>query len=80
MNCWVALTRTDCAAGVTAIETSAGLAVRFVCVLMLPELTVIIAVPGATPLARPALFTVMTDVSEEAHVTELVRFPVVWSE
>jgi hypothetical protein len=47
---------------------------------MLPELAVIIAMPGAIPVARPALFTVMTDVSGEAHVTELVRFPVVWSE
>jgi hypothetical protein len=47
---------------------------------MLPELAVIIAVPGATPVARPALFTVMTEVSEETHVTELVRFAVVWSE
>jgi len=70
----------DCAPTVTAIETSAGLAVRFVCVLMLPELAVIIAVPSATLLTRPALLTVTIDVSEEVHVAELLRFAVVPSE
>ena len=67
-------------AGVTAIETSAGLTVMFVWALMLPDVALMIAVPSATVVAKPELLTVMMVGSEEAQITELVRFEVVPSE
>jgi hypothetical protein len=70
----------DCPPGVTAIETSAGLTVRLVCVFTLPDAALTVAVPSAAVVAKPEALTVTTLESEEAQVTELVRFEVVPSE
>jgi hypothetical protein len=74
------LTGTEPPAGVTAIETNAGLIATFVCVLMLPELAVMTAAPMATLVAKPEALTVVMLESDELHVTELVRFDVLPSE
>ena len=66
--------------GVTAIETSAGLTVKFVWVLMLPVAAMMTAVPSATLVASPETLTVVTLESEEVQLTELVRFDVLPSE
>jgi hypothetical protein len=76
----VPLTGIEALTCVTAIETRAGLTVRFVCVLMLPELALISAVPGATLVTKPEPLTVMMVESEEVQVTELVRFELLPSE
>src|SRR5437660_12192659 len=68
------------AVGVTAIETRAGLTVRFGWLLMLPEVAVTTAVPSARLVAKPELLTVVMLESEEAQLTELVRFEVLPSE
>ena len=39
-----------------------------------------VAVPAATPVARPLLLTVAADVVDEVQVTCVVIFWVVWSE
>ena len=70
----------DGPAGVTAIETSAGLTVKFVWLLMLPEVAVTTAVPSARLMAKPELLTVVMLESEEVQLTELVRFDVLPSE
>ena len=80
MNCCVPLTNTEAFGDVTAIETRAGLTVRFVWLLMLPEVAVTIAVPSARLVAKPELLTVVILESEEAQLTELVRFDVLPSE
>lgn len=70
----------DCAAGVTAIETSAGLTVRLVCPAVLPDVAVTTAAPIATLVARPDALTVVMLESDEFHAAELVRSAVVPSE
>ncbi len=42
--------------------------------LMLPEVAVMVAVPGATAVASPLSFTVATVAAEEVHLTVLLRF------
>jgi hypothetical protein len=42
-----------------------------------PDVAVIVAVPGMTPVAKPPLFTVTTLVADEVHVALLVKFWVV---
>jgi len=67
--------------GVTAMETSVGaVMVRRVEPLMLPEVAVIVAVPAARVVAKPAELMVAALVAEEVHVAVLVRFAVVPSE
>jgi hypothetical protein len=46
----------------------------------LPEMAMIVAVPTETPLARPLLSTIATDVSDEIQVTLVVISGVVPSE
>jgi len=62
------------------IEINAGLTVRFVCVLILPEAAPMTAVPGATLETKPDALTVVTLESEDDQLTELVRFKVLPSE
>jgi hypothetical protein len=66
---------TDPVAGVTESDVKmAALTVKVAEPLKFPEVAVIVAVPTATLVASPPLFTVATPVADEVHVTELVRF------
>jgi hypothetical protein len=59
------------------METSvAGVTVKPVDPLMLPEVAVTVAEPGATAVANPAV-TVATEAADELQVAELVKFCVV---
>jgi len=78
VNCWVVPGAIDAVLGVTAIETNDGVTVKAAVPLIDPELAVIVAVPGASPVANPVcLPTLATDSAEEVHVAEVVRFCVV---
>ena len=60
-------------AGVTDMEDRvAAVTVRVVFPEILPEVTVIVAEPAATPVAKPLLFTVATDVLDDFQVTWVV--------
>ena len=75
VNCCCVPAAIDALAGVTAIETSvAGVTVRLVEPLIDPEVALIVVLPAATPVARPPLLMVATDVALEVQVAELVRF------
>src|ERR1700722_13671676 len=65
-------------AGVTDMDTSvAGVTVRVVLPLMLPELAWMVVEPVPTAVARPAALIVATVTAEELHVAVLLRFCVV---
>ena len=65
-------------AGATERDTSvAGVTVRVVLPLMLPELAWMVVVPVPTAVARPATLIVATVTAEELHVAVLLRFCVV---
>ena len=67
-------------AGVTAIDCrAAGVTVSTVEPLTPLSVALIVEVPGATPVARPAAVIVATGGVAEAQVTWLVRFCVVLS-
>jgi hypothetical protein len=56
--------------GVTDIEDRvAGVTVRVVLPRIVPEVAVMVAVPGATAVARPLLSIVATDVLDELQMT-----------
>jgi hypothetical protein len=70
--------------GVTVIEVSIALVtVTMAAPDTSPRVAVIIAVPAALPITKPwlpgALLTVASG-TEDAQVTDVVRFWVVWSE
>jgi hypothetical protein len=68
----------DAVLGVTAIEVNtAAVTVSVAEPLMVPDVAVIVAVPVAKLVARPALLTVATDAADDVHVDVLVRFCVV---
>ena len=71
-NCWPAAI--EGLAGVTAMETRvAAVTVRLVEPLIDPEVALIMVLPAATAVARPAL-TVATEGALEVQAAELVRF------
>ena len=57
---------------------AAAVTVRTVEPVTAPEVALMVVVPVATPVARPwlplVLLIVATPVSDDAHVTEVVRF------
>ena len=67
------------AVGVTeSLFRTAGVTVNRAEPLIVPEVALMVAVPGATPVANPVLpLTVATDVANELHTAVLVRFCVV---
>ena len=79
VNCCVAPWAIEAFAGVTAIDTSVAVTVRFVEPLIEPEVARIVVLPVATPVASPALVIVAAAVFVELQVTELVRFWVLLS-
>jgi hypothetical protein len=77
VNCSVSPTARLVLAGVTAIDWSAAaVIVRPVDPEMVPSVAEIVTGPGATAVASPALLIVAQVVSDEAHVTWLVKFSV----
>jgi hypothetical protein len=78
VNCCVYPAATDAVPGVTAIEAkTAAVTVNVAELWIVPEVAVIVAVPFATLVASPLLFTVAIVVADEAHVAVPVRFWVV---
>jgi hypothetical protein len=78
VNCCVVPFAIEAVAGVTDKEVkTGGVTVNVAELLMLPEVAVILAVPLATPVARPPLLTVATETEEELQFAVLVRFCVV---
>lgn len=67
---------TEAVVGVTKIEVSAaGVTVKVAEPLIVPDVAVMVAVPGATAVANPVFFfTVAMEVADEVHVAVLVRF------
>ena len=77
VNCSVPPAVIEGLAGVTAIDTNVGaVTVSVVEPLIEPEVAVIVVLPCATLVARPAALMVATLVDEEFQVTESVRFSV----
>jgi hypothetical protein len=73
LNCWVAPTRMLGLAGVTDKEARvAEVTVRVLLPEIVPEVAVMVAVPGAMALARPLLSTVAADVLDELQMTCIV--------
>lgn len=73
MNCWVMPIPSVNPSGVTVIETMVGAVTVSATELVNPaKLAVILAVPAATPVARPEASIVATDDAEELHETRLV--------
>jgi hypothetical protein len=69
---------TDAEAGVTAIELrTAAVTVSVADPLIVPDVALMVVVPFATPVAKPALLTVAAPVAEEVQVAVLVKFCVV---
>jgi hypothetical protein len=68
----------DAEAGVTAIEVrTAAVTVSVADPLNVPDAALMVVVPLATAVAKPALLTVAAPVAEEAQVAVPVRFCVV---
>ena len=79
VNCFCVPSGMVVFAGVVAIETSAtGVTVSTVLPAMLPSVAEIVVVPTFVVVARPfdppALLMEATEVAEEPHVTDVVRF------
>ena len=75
LNCWVVPSGTDALCGVTANATStAGVTVKVVDPDTEPEEAVIVLWPCPALVARPVLAIDATVASDQAHVTEEVRF------
>ena len=78
VNCSVWPAATAGAAGVTAIEVNtAAVTVNVADPVIVPEVAVIVVVPGVRLVASPPLLTVAIAVADEVHVTVLVRVCVV---
>jgi hypothetical protein len=54
---------------ITIERRAAAVAVRVVLPEILPEAAVIVVLPAATPAARPLLFTLAMDASDELQAT-----------
>ncbi len=85
VNCCVDPVGREEARGVMAIETNVSIdTVNLVDPDILPDVAVIVTMPGATAVANPfepaALLMAATDVVDETHVTDVVRFCVELSE
>ena len=72
MNCCVVPRAMDAFAGVTEIETSAGVMVVLKDPVTAPIFAVIEQVPAAFAVSIPPVVTVATVLSDEAQVAELV--------
>jgi hypothetical protein len=69
---------TEVVAGATAIEVrTAAVTVNVAEPLIVPDVALMVALPGPTPVANPLLLTVAAEVFDEVQVAVLVRFCVV---
>ena len=72
MNCWLVPSAIEGFPGVTAMETSeteAGVTVRVVFPLTVPEVAVIMVLPVVAVVARPALLMLATAMFDEPQET-----------
>ena len=79
MNCWVAPEVMLAVAGETEIAVTVGSTAVTVSVAVAVNplaVALMVVVPAATPVARPAELTVATVGSVEAHVVDPVTLPV----
>jgi hypothetical protein len=83
VNCCKVPRGMDALAGLTAIDTKVALVmVRVALEEMLPEVAVMVEVPGAMPIARPGTpltLMVATERFPDVHCTDAVRFCVLLS-
>ena len=80
VNCCVALFGIDGFAGVTAMDCNvAAVTVSTVEPVTPPELALIVLVPTPAPVANPPATMVATELGDDVHVTEPVRFCVLLS-
>jgi hypothetical protein len=78
VNCWLVPLAIDALPGLTDIDTNTGdVTAKLVEPVIVPEVAVIIVLPGLTLVASPPLLTVAIVVADEVHVTMLVRVCVV---
>ena len=81
VNCWVTPTAILGLAGVTAMEdkvpegTVPEVTVRVAVATIPPSTALMVAVPDATPVAKPLLLTVATEGADELQVTKPVISP-----
>src|ERR1700691_2112106 len=76
-NCWLVPLAIDALPGLTDNDTNTGaVTAKLAEPVMVPEVAVIVVVPGARLVAKPALVTVAIVVADEVHVT-VVRVCVV---
>jgi hypothetical protein len=73
VNCCAPLSGIDAFAGVTAIDTSAGVTVNVVELVMLLTVALTLEVPVVTPVAKPPATIVAIPGADEFHVAVLVR-------
>jgi len=75
VNCCVYPAATDAVPGLTTIEANTGDVTANVAEpVIVPEVAVIIVLPGLTLVASPLLLTVAIVVADEVQVAVLVRF------
>jgi hypothetical protein len=81
VNCWVVPLAIDGLLGATAIETNVAAVTASVAALLVtpPDIAVMLDVPVATPVAKPAELIVATEGAAEFHVAIAVRFCVLLS-
>jgi hypothetical protein len=75
VNCWLVPLAIDALPGLTDIDTNTGdVTAKLVEPVIVPEVAVIIVLPGLTLVASPLLLTVAIVVADEVQVAVLVRF------
>jgi hypothetical protein len=75
VNCWLVPLAIDALPGLTDIDTNTGDVTANVAEpVIVPEVAVIIVLPGLTLVASPLLLTVAIVVADEVQVAVLVRF------
>jgi hypothetical protein len=75
VNCWLVPLAIDALPGLTDIDTNTGdVTAKLVEPVIVPEVAVIIVLPGLTLVASPPLLTVAIVVADEVQVAVLVRF------
>lgn len=75
VSCWPEPFAKETLAGVTDNEfKTAAVTVSVTEPVIVPEVAVMIAVPGDTPVPSPTLLTLATEAADELQVTVVVRF------
>ena len=70
VNCWLSPTGIPGLTGATAMEDKvAGVTVKVVLPMILPEVAAMVTVPAATPAIRPGLFSLATNIFDVCQIT-----------